>query len=64
MLGGLQNYQHINMALSTSAQAWSLPVDVESWTTHKSMKLRDVVLPPPGRGEVLVKLHATSLNFR
>jgi NADPH:quinone reductase-like Zn-dependent oxidoreductase len=52
------------MSLPSPIQAWCLPVDEESWNSHKQLRLRDVKLSPPEKGEVLVKLHATSVNFR
>ncbi|CAE6464663.1 unnamed protein product [Rhizoctonia solani] len=51
-------------SIPTLAQAWRLPVDRSSWNGHRSLQLREVNISPPKRGEVLVKLHAASLNFR
>ncbi|KAF8609773.1 NAD(P)-binding protein [Ceratobasidium sp. AG-I] len=45
------------------AKAWRYPVDESSWDGHKSLELRDVKISPPKKGEVLVKLHAASLNY-
>ncbi|KAG9127693.1 hypothetical protein FRC07_010766 [Ceratobasidium sp. 392] len=50
--------------IPSSIQAWRLPVDETLWVDHHSLQLRDVEISPPGEGEVLVKLHATSLNYR
>ncbi|KAG8700165.1 hypothetical protein FRC11_013161 [Ceratobasidium sp. 423] len=46
------------------AQAWRLPVDLNSWNGHKSLQLREVKISPPKEGEVLVRLHAAALNYR
>ncbi|KAF8609775.1 zinc-type alcohol dehydrogenase-like protein [Ceratobasidium sp. AG-I] len=46
------------------AKAWRYPVDEQTWNGHKSLELRDVKISPPNKGEVLVKLHAVSLNYR
>ncbi|KAG8701383.1 hypothetical protein FRC09_005396 [Ceratobasidium sp. 395] len=50
--------------IPSSVQAWRLPKDEEAWVDHHSIQLRDVSISPPGEGEVLVKLRATSLNYR
>ncbi|QRV75868.1 Zinc-binding dehydrogenase [Ceratobasidium sp. AG-Ba] len=52
------------MSIPTSAQAWRFPQDPKTWNGHKSLALREVKFGPPAKGEVLVKLHAVSLNFR
>ncbi|KAG9092472.1 hypothetical protein FRC06_011908, partial [Ceratobasidium sp. 370] len=52
------------MTTPSSVQAWRLPADQALWDDHHSIQLRDVKLTPPGKGEVLVKLYATSLNYR
>ncbi|CAE6478107.1 unnamed protein product [Rhizoctonia solani] len=51
-------------SIPTVAQAWRLPVDLNSWTGHKSLQLREVRISPPKKGEVLVRLHAAALNYR
>ncbi|CAE6482669.1 unnamed protein product [Rhizoctonia solani] len=40
----------------TVAQAWRFPVDQNTWKGHQSLQLQEVKLPPPGKGEVLVRL--------
>ncbi|KAG9127690.1 hypothetical protein FRC07_010763 [Ceratobasidium sp. 392] len=45
------------------AKAWRYPVDQKTWKGYKSLELRDVTIEPPKDSEVLVKLHATSLNY-
>ncbi|KAG8692760.1 hypothetical protein FRC08_009551 [Ceratobasidium sp. 394] len=51
-------------SLPTVAKAWRFPVDQNTWEGHKSLELRDVQVTPPKHGEVLVKLHAASFNYR
>ncbi|QRV75909.1 Zinc-binding dehydrogenase [Ceratobasidium sp. AG-Ba] len=46
------------------ANAWRFPVDQKTWNGHKSLELREVKITPPQKGEVLVKLHAASFNYR
>lgn len=46
------------------AKAWRFPPDSEAWKGAQSLELRDVKVSTPGNGEVLVKLHAASLNYR
>ncbi|KAF8609727.1 zinc-type alcohol dehydrogenase-like protein [Ceratobasidium sp. AG-I] len=45
------------------AKAWRFPADEQAWNGFKSLEIRDVKISPPKKGEVLVKLHAASLNF-
>ncbi|KAG8694246.1 hypothetical protein FRC09_009974 [Ceratobasidium sp. 395] len=45
------------------AKAWRYPVDQKTWDGYKSLELRDITIEPPKGDEVLVKLHATSLNY-
>ncbi|QRV90716.1 Zinc-binding dehydrogenase [Ceratobasidium sp. AG-Ba] len=47
-----------------TAKTWRFPLDANTWDGHKSLELRDVIVAPPQRGEILVKLHAASLNYR
>ncbi|ELU40865.1 zinc-binding dehydrogenase domain-containing protein [Rhizoctonia solani AG-1 IA] len=47
----------------TVAQAWRFPVDQNTWKGHQSLQLQEVKLPPPGKGEVLVRLYAAALNY-
>lgn len=54
----------MSSSIPTSAQAWRYPVDQSTWNGHKSLELREVKITPPGKGEVLVKLHAAALNYR
>ncbi|KAG8745356.1 hypothetical protein FRC10_008215 [Ceratobasidium sp. 414] len=51
-------------SIPTVAKAWRFPVDQNTWDGHKSLELRDVQVAPPKKGEVLVKLHAASFNYR
>ncbi|KDN40382.1 hypothetical protein RSAG8_08145, partial [Rhizoctonia solani AG-8 WAC10335] len=46
------------------AQAWRLPVDRSTWSTHKSLELRQVQISPPKNGEALARLRAAALNYR
>lgn len=50
--------------IPTTVQAWRFPADPKTWNGHKSLQLREVKVLPPKKGEVLVKLHAASLNYR
>ena len=50
--------------IPSDAKAWRYPVDENTWNGHKSLELRDVKISSPKKGEVLVKLHAVSLNYR
>jgi NADPH:quinone reductase-like Zn-dependent oxidoreductase len=51
-------------SIPTTVQAWRFPADQKTWNGHKSLQLREVKISPPKKGEVLVKLHAASLNYR
>ncbi|CAE6452251.1 unnamed protein product [Rhizoctonia solani] len=49
----------------TVAKAWRYPPsEPASWNSYHSLELRDVEVPEPGKGQVLVKMHATALNSR
>jgi hypothetical protein len=50
--------------IPTAAQAWRLPVDQKTWNGPKSLELREVKITSPKQGEVLVKVHAASINYR
>ncbi|CAE6478716.1 unnamed protein product [Rhizoctonia solani] len=49
--------------IPTVAKAWRFPPTEPSlWDGHRSLKLRDVPVPKPGKGEVLVRMRAAALN--
>jgi NADPH-dependent curcumin reductase CurA len=50
--------------IPTTAHAWRLPIDQKTWNGPKSLELREVKISPPKQGEVLVKVHAASINYR
>ncbi|KAF8686111.1 Zinc-binding dehydrogenase [Rhizoctonia solani] len=49
--------------IPTAAKAWRYPPTEPSlWDSYHSLELRDIEVPLPGKGEILVKIHAVSLN--
>ncbi|KAH7320526.1 alcohol dehydrogenase [Rhizoctonia solani] len=51
--------------IPTVAKAWRFPPTEPSlWNGHRSLELRDVSVPKPGKGEVLVRMRAVALNAR
>ncbi|KAH7320524.1 alcohol dehydrogenase [Rhizoctonia solani] len=51
--------------IPTVAKAWRFPPTEPSlWDGHRSLELRDVPVPKPGKGEVLVRMRAAALNAR
>ncbi|CAE6480429.1 unnamed protein product [Rhizoctonia solani] len=49
--------------IPTIAKAWRFPPTEPSlWNSYHSLELKDVPVPKPGKGEVLVKIHAVALN--
>ena len=49
------------MSAGTTMRAWQLPAGCAS---AEQLALIEVPLPVPGKGEVLIRVHANSLNFR
>ncbi|KAG8741359.1 hypothetical protein FRC11_014862 [Ceratobasidium sp. 423] len=53
------------MSIPTVSKAWRFPpTDVSSWNSYHSLELRDVPVPAPGKGQVLVRMRAAALNSR
>ncbi|KDN33022.1 hypothetical protein RSAG8_13889, partial [Rhizoctonia solani AG-8 WAC10335] len=51
--------------IPTTAKAWRFPPTEPSlWNSYHSLELKDVPVPKPGKGEVLVKMRAAALNAR
>ncbi|CAE6398637.1 unnamed protein product [Rhizoctonia solani] len=51
--------------IPTVAKAWRFPpTDPSSWDSYHSLELRDVKVPTPGKGQVLVRMRAAALNAR
>ncbi|CAE6480436.1 unnamed protein product [Rhizoctonia solani] len=49
--------------IPNAAKAWRYPPTEPSlWNSYHSLELKDVPVPKPGKGEVLVKIHAVALN--
>ncbi|KEP49221.1 alcohol dehydrogenase zinc-binding domain protein [Rhizoctonia solani 123E] len=49
--------------IPTTAKAWRFPPTEPSlWNSYHSLELKDVPVPKPGKGEVLVKIRAVALN--
>ncbi|QRW22593.1 Zinc-binding dehydrogenase [Rhizoctonia solani] len=52
-------------SIPTVAKAWRYPPSQpSSWNSYHSLELRNIPIPVPGKGEVLVKMHAAALNSR
>ncbi|QRW22571.1 Zinc-binding dehydrogenase [Rhizoctonia solani] len=52
-------------SIPTVANAWRYPPgEPSSWDGYHSLELRDVQVHAPGKGEVLVKIRAVTLNSR
>ena len=51
------------MSIPTRASFWQLPAPAER-KGFESLELKEGDVPKPGHKEVLVKVHATSLNYR
>ncbi|KAF8748617.1 oxidoreductase [Rhizoctonia solani] len=52
-------------SIPTVAKAWRYPPSQPfSWNSYHSLELRNIPIPVPGKGEVLVKMHAAALNSR
>lgn len=49
-------------AIPSTAKAWRYPPVYSTWKGIQSLELQDVPVPSPGKGEVLVKIRAVSLN--
>ncbi|KAG8725763.1 hypothetical protein FRC11_001548 [Ceratobasidium sp. 423] len=52
------------MATKYKCKAWRYPPNQSTWGGPQSLELRDVEIDPPRKGQVLVKMHAVSLNYR
>lgn len=52
----------MSLKFPLTSKAWRLPADDSSWKNHRDMSLREIRLEAPGKGDVVIKIHAVSLN--
>lgn len=52
------------MAIPSTQAAWHLPEVAQRKNISALKQVKDAQVKPPGPGEVLVRVHAVSLNYR